>query len=92
MQTLWPQRPIRSAEFHKVFLREQGSMESPLPPRYYVPGDRTWFLNPDDASAEASGFEGSWVMYLGVCLRHSLPSGTCIFNLGFPGYRDNAGG
>lgn len=65
LQTLWQERPIRSGEFHDVFLREQGSMEVPLPPRYYVPGDRTWFRNPDGVSAEASGFEGSWVMYLG---------------------------
>jgi len=65
LQTLWEQRPIRSGEFHDVFLREQGSMEAPLPPRYYVPGDRTWFRNPDGVSAEASGFEGSWVMYMG---------------------------
>ena len=40
-------------------------MEAPLPARYFVPGDRVWFRNPDEASAEASGFEGSWVMYLG---------------------------
>lgn len=65
LQTLWERRPIRSGEFHDVFLREQGSMEDPLPPRYYVPGDRTWFRNPDGVSAEASGFEGSWVMYMG---------------------------
>ncbi|MDE2418980.1 MAG: hypothetical protein KGN32_14350 [Burkholderiales bacterium] len=65
LQTLWEQRPIRSGEFHDVFLREQGSMDQPLPPRYYVPGDRTWFRNPDGVSAEASGFEGSWVMYMG---------------------------
>lgn len=65
LQELWCKRPIRSGEFHEVFLREQGSMEVPLPPCYFVPGDRTWFRNPDEASAEASGFEGSWVMYLG---------------------------
>lgn len=65
LQTLWTQRPIKSGQFHDVFLREQGSMEAPLPPRYFVPGDRTWFRNPDEASADASGFEGSWVMYLG---------------------------
>ncbi len=68
LQTLWQQRPIRSGEFHEVFLREQGSMDTPLPARYYVPGDRTWFRNPDAASAEASGFEGSWVMYMGAGL------------------------
>ena len=65
LQTLWEQRPIKSGEFHEVFLREQGSMEEPLPPKYFVPGDRTWFRNPEELSAEASGFEGSWVMYLG---------------------------
>lgn len=65
LQTMWTTRPIASGEFHDVFLREQGSMEAPLPPRYFVPGDRTWFRNPDEPSADASGFEGSWVMYLG---------------------------
>ena len=65
LQMLWATRPIKSGEFHDVFLREQGSMDAPLPPRFYVPGDRTWFRNPDEPSAEASGFEGSWVMYLG---------------------------
>lgn len=65
LQTMWTTRPIASGEFHEVFLREQGSMDAPLPPRYFVPGDRTWFRNPDEPSADASGFEGSWVMYLG---------------------------
>lgn len=65
LQKQWTQRAIMSGEFHEVFLREQGSMDQPLPPSYYVPGDRTWFRNPDEASANASGFEGSWVMYLG---------------------------
>ena len=65
LQSLWTQRSIKSGQFHEVFLREQGSMEAPLPPYFYVPGDRTWFRNPDEASADASGFEGSWVMYLG---------------------------
>ena len=65
LQGLWRQRAIMSEEFHNVFLREQGSMDEPLPPLYYVPGDRVWFRNPDEASADACGFEGSWVMYLG---------------------------
>ena len=78
LQTMWTARPIASGEFHAVFLREQGSMDAPLPPRYFVPGDRTWFRNPDEPSAEASGFEGSWVMYLGGGLfsnlwRHEQP-------------------
>lgn len=65
LQAMWIVRPIASGEFHEVFLREQGTMEAPLPARYFVPGDRTWFRNPDEPSAEASGFEGSWVMYMG---------------------------
>jgi hypothetical protein len=68
LQALWTERPIMSGEFHEVFLREQGSMEAPLPPRYFVPGDRVWFRNPHEASSEASGYEGSWVIYLGAGL------------------------
>ena len=65
LQSMWGMHPIKSGLFHDVFLHEQGSMDAPLPPHYFVPGDRTWFRNPDEASADASGFEGSWVMYLG---------------------------
>jgi len=65
LQTVWRQRAIMSEEFHTVFLREQGSMDAPVPPLYYVPGDRVWFRNPHEGSADATGFEGSWVMYLG---------------------------
>jgi hypothetical protein len=61
----WENRAIMSGEFHDVFLREHGSMDAPLPLKYFVPGDRTWFRNPDDHSSNASGYEGSWVMYLG---------------------------
>jgi Protein-glutamine gamma-glutamyltransferase len=56
---------IRSGKFHDVFLYEYGSMEAPLPPRYYVPGDRLWFRNPDAHSSDVTGYEGSWVFYLG---------------------------
>lgn len=65
LQDFWTERTISSGQFHDVFLHELGSMEQPLPPHYFVPGSRTWFRNPDEASADASGFEGSWVMYLG---------------------------
>ena len=58
-------RAIRSGEFHQVFMKEYGSHESPLPTKYYVPGDRIWFRNPDADSSDAIGFEGSWVFYLG---------------------------
>jgi hypothetical protein len=58
-------KAIRSGAFHDTFLYEYGSAESPLPPGYYVPGDRLWFRNPDSRSADVAGFEGSWVFYLG---------------------------
>ena len=61
-------RAIKSGEFHRVFCREYGSRTEPLPLRYFVPGDRTWFRNPDSHSSDASGYEGSWVFYLGDCL------------------------
>jgi hypothetical protein len=65
LQRQWETRAIQSGAYHDVFLTEFGSLEEPLPPRWYVPGDRVWFRNPDAASADASGFEGSWVIYLG---------------------------
>jgi hypothetical protein len=55
---------IRSGLFHEVYLVEYG-LERPLPMRYYVPGDRLWFRNPDPRSSDASGFEGSWLIYMG---------------------------
>lgn len=68
LQRQWENRAIMSAEFHEVFLREYGSMSEPLPVRYYVPGDRLWFRNPDDNSSDVTGYEGSWVFYLGCGL------------------------
>lgn len=65
LQHHWESRAIMSGEFHEVFLREHGSMTEPLPLKYFVPGDRTWFRNPDDHSSDVTGYEGSWVMYLG---------------------------
>lgn len=65
LQQHWQSRAIMSRQFHDVFLREYGSMEAPLPPGYYVPGDRLWFRNPDAHSSDVEGFEGSWVIYLG---------------------------
>lgn len=58
-------KAIRSGEFHEVFLKEYGSIEQPLPMKYYVPGDRVWFRNPDSRSSDIPGYEGSWVIYLG---------------------------
>lgn len=65
LQQQWERRAIKSEEFRSVFLREHGSMREPLPPGYYVPGDRVWFRNPDPYSCNATGYEGSWVLYLG---------------------------
>lgn len=58
-------RCIKSGLFHDVFLTEYGTAEAPVPARYYVPGDRVWFRNPDERSSNAPGYEGSWVIYLG---------------------------
>lgn len=65
LQRQWETRAIMSGRFHEVFLHEHGSMEAPLPARYYVPGDRVWFRNPDACSSDAPGYEGSWVIYMG---------------------------
>jgi len=65
LQRQWETRAIQSGKFHDVFLVEYGSMEQPLPARFYVPGDRLWFRNPDDRSSDVEGYEGSWVFYLG---------------------------
>jgi len=65
LQATARQRCIKSGLFHEVFLIEYGSVDSPIPARYYVPGDRVWFKNPDAASSNAEGYEGSWVIYMG---------------------------
>jgi len=65
LQRQWETRALMSTPFHESFLREYGSMDRPLPAAYYVPGDRVWFRNPDRHSAQAEGYEGSWVFYLG---------------------------
>lgn len=65
LQEQWETRAIMSGEFHDVFLHEYGTLNNPLPPRYYVPGDRVWFRNPDEHSSNVDGYEGSWVFYIG---------------------------
>jgi len=65
LQSQWEVEAIMSGKFHDVFLREYGSLADPLPTQYYVPGDRVWFRNPDEYSSNISGYEGSWVFYLG---------------------------
>jgi hypothetical protein len=65
LQATARQRCIKSGLFHEVFLIEYGSVDLPIPARYYVPGDRVWFKNPDEVSSNADGYEGSWVIYMG---------------------------
>lgn len=65
LQRQWQTKAVMSGPFHDVFLVEFGAMNDPLPPGYYVPGDRLWFRNPDEPSSNVPGYEGSWVFYLG---------------------------
>jgi hypothetical protein len=65
MQRQWESEALVSEQFQGIFLREYGSMSKPLPPKYYVPGDRLWFRNPHEPSSDVTGYEGSWVFYLG---------------------------
>jgi hypothetical protein len=68
----WRKRALTGDDFLFRFLGERGTRENPMPMRYYIPGDRIWFKNPDDHSSDLEGFEGSWVIYLG---------GGCFCNL-----------
>jgi hypothetical protein len=61
----WRKRALTGDDFLFRFLGERGTREKPMPMRYYIPGDRIWFKNPDDHSSDLEGFEGSWVIYLG---------------------------
>ncbi|NBY06915.1 MAG: hypothetical protein EBQ84_03030 [Betaproteobacteria bacterium] len=65
LEDRWQKKAISSRLFHDVFLQELGSLEKPLPITWYVPGDRVWFRNPDDVSSDVTGYEGSWIIYLG---------------------------
>jgi hypothetical protein len=58
-------RALKGGAFDDTLLRVHGSPADPLPTRYFIPGDRTWFRNPDRASSEVAGFEGSYTFYLG---------------------------
>jgi hypothetical protein len=61
----WRKRALTGDDFLFRFLEERGTRVNPMPMRYYIPGDRIWFKNPDDHSSDIEGFEGSWVIYLG---------------------------
>lgn len=101
LQRQWETRAIMSGEFHDIFMIEFGSLTSPLPPKYYVPGGRVWFRNPDEHSSEITGYEGSWVFYLGGGLftnfwKHNQPftlTSKCleIYHWRNGAYRDSDG-
>lgn len=65
IEARWRTSPLLSSDFDVAFIREQGNFKTPFPIRFYVPGDRIWFRNPDEYSTNVTGFEGSWVIYLG---------------------------
>ena len=65
LQKQWQTRALLADDFNDAFIYEVGSLERPLPMRFYVPGSRLWFRNPDSHSADVEGFEGSWVVYHG---------------------------
>ena len=64
----WQKKAIASGAFHDTFLIEHGSLDQPVPMLHYIPGDRVWFRNPDPRSSNVSGYEGSWVIYMGAGL------------------------
>ena len=65
LQQQWRTKAISSKLFHASFLHEVGEVQAPLPMTWYVPGDRVWFKNPNPLSSDVTGYEGSWVIYLG---------------------------
>lgn len=64
IESIWRRKAIKSKLFHDTFLYEYGTKENPIPIKYYIPGDRIWFRNPDDKSSDIIGYEGTWVVYL----------------------------
>ena len=74
-------RAIKGSEFERTFLRQIGSPSNPLPVRFFVPGDRTWFRNPDRDSSDVTGYEGSWTFYLGSGLFADFWRPDRIFDL-----------
>ncbi len=65
IEAQWLQGPLMAARFEAAFLSPLGTAERPLPKRWYVPGDRVWFRNPEPVSGDVAGYEGSFVLYLG---------------------------
>lgn len=65
LETQWEKCAIKSDAFNDSFLTTLGSYNKPIPTKYYIPGDRVWFRNPDRDSYDVTGYEGSFVFYLG---------------------------
>lgn len=65
LEKQWQTRALLADDFNDAFIYEVGGLDHPLPMRFYVPGSRLWFRNPDSHSADVEGFEGSWVVYHG---------------------------
>lgn len=76
LQRQWETRAVMSGRFHDAFLREYGSLDDPLPPRFYVPGDRLWFRNPDPHSSNVEGYEARGCSTLDRAC--SITSGSAI--------------
>lgn len=58
-------RALRGDDYDNAYLQKIGTLDEPLPPRFFIPGDRVWFRNPDKFSSEITGFEGSFTVYIG---------------------------
>lgn len=65
IERLWQRKALLNTDFDDAFMQEHGSFYNPLPISFFVPGDRVWFCNPHEYSTNVTGFEGSWVIYLG---------------------------
>lgn len=81
LQRQWQIKAIASGAFHDTFLVEHGSLDTPVPMLHYIPGDRVWFRNPDPRSSNVSGYEGSWVIYMGAGLFSNFWDCTAPFTL-----------
>ncbi len=58
-------RALRGDDYDNAYLQKIGTPDEPVPPRFFIPGDRVWFRNPDKFSSEITGFEGSFTVYIG---------------------------
>lgn len=65
LEILWQKKALLNTDFDLAFMQEHGSFKNPLPIHFFVPGDRVWFCNPHEYSTNVTGFEGSFVIYLG---------------------------